>query len=180
MAYIGLRKPFVAQLDLATGTYSNGFQYSHAVSVNITPNYVEASLYGDDQQVEYEKSFKNANVSLGTTGTPAQAASTVFGHTVNEGKVIYKATDESNYVGVGVIAPEKVDGVTKYVALIVLAAKFSDPADALTTKGENLQFNSPTIDGVAIANNDGEWKMTQAFDAETAAIAFIKDTLNIE
>ena len=180
MSYIGLRKPFVAKLDMATNTYSNGFQYSHAVSVNVDPQYVEASLFGDDEQVEYEKSFKNATVSLGTTNTPVQAASTVFGHTVNQGEVIYKSTDIANYVGLGVIAPERIDGTTKYVALILFAVKFSDPPEALTTKGENLQFNTPTIQGVAISNGEGNWKKTNTFDTETEAITYIKGVLNIE
>ena len=100
MAYVGLRKPYVAKHNRVSDTYSDGFKYSHAVSMNITPNYAEASLYGDDVQVEYEKKFVNATVSLGTTSTPIQAASTMFGHTVDlaTNKVTFNAKDEANYV----------------------------------------------------------------------------------
>jgi len=180
MAYIGLRKPFVAKRNPSTGAYSDGFQYSHAVSMNVTPNFVEASLYGDDEPVEYEKSFKDADVSLGTTSTPAEAADVVFGHTVSEGKVIYKATDSPNQVGIGVTAPEVVDGEKKFVAMIIVNTKFADPADTLTTKGENLQFGTPTISGKASTNENGEWKITKTFDTEAAAISFVKEYLNIE
>ena len=55
MANVGLRKPYVAKYDRQTKRYSDGFRYSHAVSMGITPNYAEASLYGDDSQQEYEK-----------------------------------------------------------------------------------------------------------------------------
>ena len=181
MAFVGLRKPYVAKYDRTTKTYSNGFKYSHAVSFNITPNYAEGSLYGDDVQVEYEKEFTNAGLSLGTTSTPIQAASTMFGHAVEGNKVIYKSTDEANYVGVGCIAPEKVDGVKKYVALIVLCAKFSDSAESFTTKADQLQFNTPTIEGSAIAaDDDGKWKITNVFDTEAAAEEFVANYLNIE
>lgn len=182
MAYVGLRKPYVAKYDRATKTYSNGFKYSHAVSFNINPNYAEASLYGDDMQVEYEKAFTNAGITLGTTSTPIDAAEVMFGHTVDRSlnKVIFKATDESNYVGLGIIAPEKVDGANKFVAFIILSAKFADSAESFTTKGDQLQFNTPSIEGSAVAaNDDGEWKITEVFDTEAEAEAFVKNYLNI-
>ncbi len=182
MAYVGLRKPYVAKYDRATKTYSNGFKYSHAVSFNINPNYAEASLYGDDMQVEYEKAFTNAGITLGTTSTPIDAAEVMFGHTVDRSlnKVIFKATDESNYVGLGIIAPEKVDGANKFVAFIILSAKFADSAESFTTKGDQLQFNTPSIEGSAVAaNDDGEWKITEVFNTEAEAEAFVKNYLNI-
>lgn len=181
MAFIGLRKPYVAKYNRATKTYSDGFRYSHAVSMNVTPNYAEASLYGDDVQTEYEKEFVNAAVSLGTTHTPIQAADTMFGHTVNGNKVTYKTTDEANYVGVGTIAPEKIDGVKKYVALIIKCAKFTDPTDDFATKGDQIQFKTPTINGSAIAaDNDGNWKETQVFDTEAEAETYVAGYLNVE
>lgn len=181
MAYIGLRNPFVAKFNRATNTYSDGFKYSHAVSLNITPNYSEASLYGDDIQVEYAKSFNNASVSLGTTSTPIEAAEIMFGHTVDRAnnQVVYKATDEPNYVGVGVTALEQVDGVVKYSAAIILSVKFTDSSTAYTTKGESLQFSTPTVEGVAIATDDERWMVTKVFDTAEEATAFVKEFLNI-
>ena len=182
MANVGLRKPYVAKYNRATKAYSDGFRYSHAVSMGITPNYAEASLYGDDTQVEYEKSFTNAQVTLGTTSTPLQAADTMFGHQVDfdQKKVIYKATDEANYVGVGITGVEKVDGVPQYVALIILCAKFADSAENYTTKGDQIQFNTPSIEGAAIsADDDGNWKVTKIFDTAEAADAFVREFLNI-
>ena len=175
MANVGLRKPFVAKYNRATKSYSDGFKYSHAVQFQINPNYAEASLYGDDAQQEYEKQFINAGITLGTTGTPLKAASTMFGHQVDF------ATDEANYVGMGITGVEKVDGVTQYIALIILCAKFADSAESYQTKGDQLQFNTPSITGSAIvANDEGEWKITEIFDTEAEAVAFVKEFLNIE
>ena len=182
MANVGLRKPFVAKYNRATKSYSDGFKYSHAVQFQINPNYAEASLYGDDAQQEYEKQFINAAITLGTTGTPLKAASTMFGHQVDfeKRKVVYKATDEANYIGMGITGVEKVDGVTQYIALIILCAKFADSAESYQTKGDQLQFNTPSITGNAIvANDDGEWKITEVFDTEAEAEAFVKEYLNI-
>lgn len=179
MANIGLRKPIVAKYDRNTKSYSGGFQYSHAVSVNITPNYAEASLYGDDIQVEYEKTFNNATISLGTTSTPVKAAETVFGHSITEdNEVSYNATDEANYVGVGFVSPEKVDGESKYSGAVITCAKFADSAESYATKGDSLTFNTPTIEGVAIPDEDGEWKRVKVFDSANEALAYVKNILN--
>lgn len=183
MANVGLRKPYVAKFNRATKTYSDGFRYSRAVSMGITPNYAEASLYGDDSQVEYEKDFTYAQVTLGTTSTPIRAASTMFGHQVDfeQKKVIYKTSDEANYVGVGITGVEKVDGVTQYVALIILCAKFADSAESYNTKGDQIQFNTPSIEGAAIAaDDDGNWKITKIFDTAEAADEFVREYLNID
>ncbi|MBP5383559.1 MAG: hypothetical protein J6Y57_01130 [Lachnospiraceae bacterium] len=180
MANVGLRKPYVAKYDRQTKRYSDGFRYSHAVSMGITPNYAEASLYGDDSQQEYEKQFTNAAVTLGTTSTPLQAASTMFGHTIEGKKVIYKTTDEANYVGIGITGVEKIDGKSQYVALIILCAKFTDSAENYQTKGDQIQFNTPSIEGAAIAADDeGNWKITKIFDTAEEADAFVRDYLNI-
>lgn len=181
MAFIGLRKPYVAKYNKAQKTYSDGFRYAHAISVNITPNYTEASLYGDDVQTEYDKEFVNAAVSFGSTHTPIDAASTMFGHTVDGDNVKYKTTDEANYVGLGFIAPEKIDGEKKFVGLVVLCAKFTDPGDDFATKGDQIQYKTPTIDGLAVAADDeGNWKETEKFDTEAEAAAFVCNKLNIE
>ena len=180
MANVGLRKPYVAKYDRQTKRYSDGFRYSHAVSMGITPNYAEASLYGDDSQQEHEKQFTNAAVTLGTTSTPLQAASTMFGHTIEGKKVIYKTTDEANYVGIGITGVEKIDGKSQYVALIILCAKFTDSAENYQTKGDQIQFNTPSIEGAAIAADDeGNWKITKIFDTAEEADAFVRDYLNI-
>ncbi len=181
MAFIGLRKPYVAKYDRSTNAYSDGFRYSHAVSMNVTPNYSEASLYGDDEQVEYEKSFTNANIELGTTSTPIQAANVMFGHEVDlvNNKVIFKATDDPNYVGVGAVVPEKVDGVRKFIGVVFPCVKFSDSAESYNTKGDQLQFGTPTISGLGIPDASGEWKITRTYDNESDAMLFVMGFLGI-
>jgi len=181
MAYFGLRNPVIAQYNRATGVYSNGFVCGKAVSFEVTPNYAEGSLYGDDEQAEYEKAFTNASVTLGTTTLPIAAASTVFGHTVDNesNKVTKKTTDEANYVGVGVIVDEVVDGIKQYFALIIKCAQFSEGAESFATKGESITFGNPSIAGVAIGDAESEWQIKQPFDTAAEALAFIKTTFNM-
>lgn len=181
MAYFGLRYPLIAKYNRSTGVYSDGFTCGKAVTFEVTPNYSEGSLYGDDEQAEYEKAFTNANVTLGTTTLPAEAAETVFGHTVDAqtGEITKKTTDEANYVGVGVVIDEVVDGVKKYYALIVTCAQFSESAESFTTKGDSITFSNPSITGLAIGDKNSAWQIKKAFDDAASALAYIKTVFNM-
>lgn len=181
MAYYGLRKPFVASYNKETGAYSNGFQCGKAISVNITPNYVEGSLYADDEQDEYEKAFKNANVTLNTNTLPIQAANTMYGHEIDaaNGEVIYKTTDESNYVGVGFVVAQTVSGIKSFVATIITCVKFTEAAEEFSTKGESITYVTPSQEGLAIADKNSKWKEKKTFETAEAAINYVKTYLNI-
>lgn len=179
MANIGFRYPWIAKYTKSTGTYSDGFKCGEGIQINITPNYTEASLYGDDKMVDYEKSLTDATISLGITTLPIQAATVMFGHTVSGQKITYKATDEANNVGLGYVSVEKADGDTKYAANIILCAKFADSNGQCNTKGESLTFNTPTIEGKAVSIDDGTWRTVEMFDTEAAAVSAIKSFLNI-
>lgn len=181
MAFYGLRKPFVAAYNKETGTYSNGFQCGKAIGVTITPNYVEGSLYADDEQDEYEKAFQNASVTLNTNTLPIQAASTMYGHTVDteNNKITYKTTDESNYVGVGFVVSQTVSGIKSFVATIITCVKFTETSNEFSTKGESITYVTPSQEGLGIADKNSEWKVQKTFDNADDAIAFIKSYLNI-
>ena len=181
MAYFGLRYPLIAKYNRSTGVYSDGFTCGKAVSLEVTPNYSEGSLYGDDEQAEYEKQFTNANVTLGTTTLPVEAAETVFGHTVDSstGEVTKKTTDEANYVGVGVVIDEVVDGIKKYYAYIINCAQFSESGESFQTKGDSITFSNPSIAGLAIGDKDSAWQTKKPFDDAASALAYIKTTFNM-
>lgn len=181
MAFYGLRKPFVASYDKDSDSYSNGFQCGKAIGVSVTPNYVEGSLYADDEQDEYEKAFQNANVTLNTNTLPVQAANTMYGHEIDEekGEIIYKTTDESNYVGVGFVVAQTVSGKKSFVATIITCVKFTEAAEEFSTKGESITYVTPSQEGLAIADANSKWKVKETFDTADEAIAFIKNYLNI-
>ena len=173
MANIGLRKPIVAKRNTG-GTYGTPAALGKAVSVDITPNYAEGSLYGDDMKCEEDREFIDAALTLGVTTIPATFNETLFGHSVaNDGEVQCNAGDESNEVGVGLIGVEKVDGAKKYVATFMPRAKFTDPGASYQTKGDSITYNTPSITGTALATDDGLWKISKGFDTETEAETYI-------
>lgn len=182
MAYIGLAAPVIAKRD-SDGTYSDGFRCGKAVETSITPQYAEGSLFGDNTKAEYDKEFKYADVSLGTTSLPVEAHKVMFGHEVadeNDGTITFKATDEAGYVGFGFYVTEKVDGKKRYVACWLPKCKFSEGADTFKTKGDNVEYQTPTISGQALATDEGTWKELKICDKEEDAITWINGKAEIE
>ena len=173
MAFVGLRKPFIAPLTDGT-TYEKPFFCGKAIGITITPSYAEGGLYGDDVQAEYDKEFRYADVSLNTTTLPKEAHEKMFGHkTEDTDVVVHNVDDEAGYVGMAWISLEKVGGKTSYVANFLPKVKFAEPAGDYATKGENIEYKTPTITGRALANDEGVWKKTKACTSETEAITQI-------
>lgn len=183
MAYIGLVKPTIAKLDEsgAKPAYTDGFTCGKAIALDINPQYAEGSLYADDEKAEYDKEFKYADVTLNTSTMPIQAHDVMFGHTVDkenpDGTIIkVKTTDSPNYVGLGIYVKEKVNNVRKYVAMWIYKTKFTEGQESFKTKGDNIEYQTPSIAGQAIGLSDNVWKETRIFDTEQEARDWI-DTM---
>lgn len=181
MANYGLAKPIIAKLDAETGAYTEGFQCGKAVSTDITPNYNEGSLYGDNELQEYVKEFKDADVNLTVTTMPIASATVMFGHAVDEAtqNVIFSGNDSANFVGYGFYATEIINNVKSYPAVVLPKVKFTESAESYTTKGESIEFKTPALAGKAYTDINGNWKYKQLFDTEAEAIEWIQTKLGI-
>lgn len=186
MAFTGLAKITVAKLDESTDTpsYTDGFRCGKAIELTIDRKYAEGSLDGDNVQAEYDKEFRYADVNLNTTTLPIKAHSVMFGHTVTESeeKISIKemTTDESNYVGVGCCVQEKVDNVRKYIGMWMYKAKFSEGQETYKTRGENIEYQTPTITGRAVGLPNYEWRDREVFDTEQAAQDWIDEKAGLK
>ncbi|MCD2493315.1 major tail protein [Lacrimispora sp. NSJ-141] len=183
MAYIGLRKPIIGKLDAETGKYSAPITFGKAIGLQVTPSYAEGSLNADDMQAEYDKEFNYADVTLNTSTIPLQAHQDMFGHTVvteSEKSVEFNANDQNNYVGMGWITVEKVDGVRAFTGNFLYKVKFSEPAEDYATKGDAIEYKTPSIAGRAVALADGKWKSVGVFDTEAAALEWINGKFGVE
>lgn len=182
MAFYGMSYPYIAKLDAKTKKYTGGFKNGAAVATDITPNYSETTLYGDDILQEAVKEFNYADINLTTTHMPIAAAEIVFGHEVDSEKdeIIYKSSDKPNYVGYGFCVSERINGVTKYIVAILPKVTFAESAENYTTKGGNMEFKNPSISGKVMPLEDGTWKVKKTFATLEEAVSFIKEYLGIE
>lgn len=174
MAYYGLRYPYVGKYDPDNDSYTAPELSARAIAFSVTPNYAEGSLAADDDaNSEYDKEFTDADVTLGTDTIPDTWREDMFGNTVTSGEIASNKDDNANYVGVGVVAPEKIRGAKSYVAVFLPLVKFTEPGDDFETKGSSITYKTPSISGKAKADADGNWRYRESFPSEAAAKAYI-------
>ncbi len=182
MANFGLSYPWIANLNVATGAYSDGFKCGEAVNTAVTPNYSEAPLYGDNRQVENVSEFKNANVTLAVTRLPVKASKLLFGHTVSaEGEETSKGNDSAPYVGYAFITAEMENGIKRYRACLLLKVQFKEGEDSYETKGDSIVFKNPSLSGLAFSNDSDEWRIKSPYyDTEYEADQWIQRKLGVK
>lgn len=176
MAYYGLRYPYVGKYDSDSDTYTAPTLSARAIAFTVTPNYAEGSLAADDDaNSEYDKEFSDADVTLGTDTIPDAWRKDMFGNEVDSksGEVASNKDDNANYVGVGVIAPEKIRGAKSWVAVFLPLVKFTEPGDDFETKGSSITYKTPSIAGKAKCDESGNWRYRQRFTSEAEAKAYI-------
>lgn len=183
MANIGLTNLWYSKLTEGsdgTPTYDGAKQFGKAVSctVDITNN--EAKLYGDDTLAESDTSFASGSTTLTTTDDDETVFADVLGHDVDEnGEVVKTSTDVAPYVGLGRIVTKMVNGAYKYKVEFLYKVKFSEPSKDESTKGESIEFGTPSITGVvaALADAAGTWGKSKTFTTKSDALTYLKNLM---
>ena len=169
MAKIGLKYPvYEARLPPECGVIAKAIQADIAISVN------DVKLYADDAIAESDKSFQSGTLTLGIDDLSDAVQTAFLGHTVDDGEITAKGTDQNPYVGIGFYGVKVVGGVRKFRAIWLPKVQFAEPADTNATKGDTVAFATPALEGTIMLDDDGAWKYEQTFDAEAEAIAYLQ------
>ena len=196
MAGIGLRKPFYAiyNYDETAGSvaYSAGGLLAKAVEFSASIESAEANnLYADDGIAETDRSFGGGTISVTTDDLLPAPSAAILGITPKEIKIgsetatvqelVYDENMVAPYLGFGIIIPKVKNGVASFRAVVFPKIMFNVPADAATTQGESIEWQTPVIEGTILRSDaDGHpWKREVTVADEEKAIAYIKQCLNI-
>ena len=182
MANFGASKPWISKLNGQTGLYEKAFKCGEMVNTSVNPQYNTATLYGDNRKVEEVRMFKSADITLGVTRLPVQAAEIMFGHKILEdGSEVLNTGDDGNYVGYAFIVQEMKSGSKKYRACLIYKAKFNEGQADYESQAENLTFKTPSISGSALSKDNGDWCVKSPyFETEDETEAWIKKQLGVE
>ena len=184
MAQIGLKYLICAPITetAASVSYANGLVMSSAIKADISIEINEGTLYGDDRIIENIKEFKAGKVTLNGDHLSYEVLALLLGHKVesitegNGTKLTAKGDDDGAFVGVGFYATTIKEGVRKYRAIWLHKVKFGIPNESLETKGDAINFQTPTIEGTVLTDILGIWKEEAIFDTEAGA----KEWLDIQ
>jgi len=180
MANIGLTNIWFANLTEAsdgTPSYDGAKNLGKAVSCSVEITNNEATLYGDDALAESDTSFASGSITLGVTDDDDTVFAPLLGHTIDaEGEVIKTSTDTAPYVGCGRIVTKMVNGQYKYKVEFLYKCKFSEPSRDENTKGESIEFSTPTVEGVVASLGDanGTWSKSKTFDTKSDALTYLQ------
>ena len=112
----------------------------------------------DDGAAEVVKEFKSGTLTLGINNIGAAVASDLTGSQIDDNKVLVSQSENGGQpVAIGFRA-KKSNGKYRYFWLYRVV--FGIPATNLQTKGDNITFSTPSIEGTIIRRNklDGQGK----------------------
>lgn len=167
MAKIGLKYPVYKTSDGA-GVIGKAIQADISITVN------DVKLHADDGIAESDKSFQQGTITLGIDDLSDAVQIAFLGHTVNDGEITANGNDSSPYVSIGFYGVKQVNNVKKYRAIWLTKVQFAEPNDTNATKGENVVFNTPTLEGTIMLDDNGDWKKEKTFNTEAEAIAYLQ------
>lgn len=205
MAIKGLSIPVFGKYTYTASSgavaYSDGIINPKAVSYAVA---VEAGdnnpLYADNMIVENDRpKFASGTLTLETDDLSEEITKFLLGlkevtRTVGSASVtalLYDDDQKSLTVGVGVIEEHQINDIDKYKAVILKKVTFNVPADAATTRGATVSWQTKTIEGnierseETVAAGSGTpaevhpWKEEAWFDTESAALGYLKAMLGV-
>ncbi len=171
MAGIGLKSFKYAKLNEDGKTYGEVKTLAGAIECKVTLDLSEASLYADDALREQVSLFKSGTLTAGIDDDDDTVFAELLGKMVDEetGVVTSNVNDLPIYVGFGHIVPKLVGGVKKYKVEFFQKVKFKPFIADSKTKGDSLEFTTPSVEATIFENDNGDWEKHQICDTETAA-----------
>lgn len=194
MAFIGMRHVVAAEFDSHTAgsapTYkSGGWDVGKAINGNLTINRNDNPLRADDTIAEDDNGVIGMDLELGlddilediqakmgllkevTAGSPSVTT-------------YYDTSATSKDVGVGYMRVRRKNGATKYQTVWIYKTKFSVNSENSQTKGESIEWQTPTINGRCVGLDiDGSGELTfrekRIFDSASDAASYLDSKANI-
>lgn len=149
MAQIGLKNLFYAPITEASGTgyetFGTPVQLAKAISADLSVNNGDATLYADDGADVEIREFTSGTLSLNIDDLGKNVAAALLGARIdNNGVLISSGEDTPPAVAIG-FQSKSAKGGDRFFWLYRVT--FGIPGAQIRTKGESIEFATPTIEG---------------------------------
>ena len=191
MASIGLRNFRYGLLNEDEETYAAPSTLGGAIECQVSLNIAEAQLNADDVVKEKVTEFTDGTITMGIDDDDDAKLSVLLGessetYTIGTGAdattvPVYKSNvdDVPKYFGFGQVVPKMVNHKKVYKVEWFPKVQFKPYVADKQTKGDSLEFTTPSIEGSIFANKDGDWRKRATFENESDANAFL-DSLFVQ
>lgn len=196
MAIKGLTNPVIGQYSYngSTVSYERGFVCGHAIEYGLE---IETSddnpLYGDDRIIENDYgTFNTGTLTLNTSDLTQQLSKMLLNLkeiqvSVGDASVtelVYDDDAKQTPKGFGIIETHQINDVNQYRAVILCKVTPHIPAEAATTKGETIEWQTKEIEFTVSrsdedsANYKHPWMRDAWFNTHADALNYLKYMLN--
>ena len=192
MAFVGLLYAVAAQIQTeADGqaiTYGKGQVIGGMMTAEISYTRNSNPLYADDRVMEEDNSITGGTIKMGVDDVNDDARVMMLGDVKegDAGEEVYHETGESApYVGTGYIRVRRKDNKTNYIAYWVHKAIFGIGTESAKTKGQNIEWQTPTLEGsiMGVKNNAAlqtRFRERRTFTKESEARTWLNKKAGIE
>lgn len=181
MPEVGLTYLVGATLTETSGApvYTLGKEIAQAIKADIAPELIDIQLYANNGISESINQFKKAKVTINANDLTADIKAWILGNTpstlgTGETLLTANAGDDAPFIGFGFYGKVIRTGVDYWKAIWIHKIKFNIPNESHETQGENIAFQTPTIEGTAYPDILGTWKEEVVFATEQAAIDWLE------
>lgn len=137
-------------------TYETAVRVPGAISAKVNPNSSMDTLFAEDGPFETASTIGQISVELNVADLNLDTQAAFLGHSVAGGILIRKGSDVPPWIALG-FKTLKTNGKYRYTWLA--KGKFSAPQQDNQTKGDKIQFQTPTITGSFVQRDcDAEWQ----------------------
>jgi len=191
-ANIGMLCPVAATVQTYTAgssiTYGTGKVVAEARAATLAWNRASGRFYGDDVELDSDNSILGYTLDFEPTGLKDDVRAYLLGETVQTGE--YTVNDDASPdVGFGyvrVMRTTNSSGVVEnsYEGWWFYKLKFGIGNEETRTKEENVDWRTPTLNGVGAAvklDNSGKnsFAIHKTFASEADAISYVKSKAGI-
>lgn len=167
MATIGLDKLYYSVITEdkdGNETYATPVKLAKAMTAELSVELAEETLYADDAAAEVVKEFQSGTLSLGIDDIGTTAAEILTGAKIDDNNVLVSTSDDTSLPVAIAFRAKKSNGKYRYFWLY--RVKFGIPETNLTTKGDSIEFSTPTIEGTILRRNKVDAKGNHPWKSE--------------
>lgn len=149
--FIGLKNFHIAELTSdnagSEAVYDNVISIPHIRSIQIKASNANASLYADNQAIDSASVTSEYELTIETATLPLEYKALLLGHEIENGVMVANKEDVAPYFAI-MFESTKRNGKKRFCKF--LKVQFAEPNESPKTKGENIEYNTPTLTAKAI------------------------------
>lgn len=150
------------------------------VKADLTLTMASGKLYADDELAESAEEFVSGSIAMETDDILDTVASVIYGATVKEKTVVYNTSDNPPPGGLAYYKKLMRHGKLVFKGLFFPRVKAALGNDAAQTKADSITFGTSTTNFTVSNANNGDWRFTEEFETEDAALAWVKAMLGFK